>query len=65
MQSFITEGETVLIKFPHLIRIVSSYRRNLNRIKLILISKGKYKIGLYRTYFNSLFQVFCKICVAS
>jgi hypothetical protein len=46
------EGETVLIKFRHLIRNVSSYRKDLNLIRFILISKIKYIIASSEIYFN-------------
>jgi hypothetical protein len=38
------KGETVSIKFGHLIRTVSSYRKDLYLVRLILISKMNYKI---------------------
>jgi hypothetical protein len=65
MQSFITEGETVLIKWRHLILTVCSYRRDLILVRLILISEINYKTVLHETYFNSLLQVSCKISVAT
>jgi hypothetical protein len=58
MQSFIIEGETVLIKRSHLFCGVSSYRKDLNLATLILIAKINYKIILYETSFNSRLQVF-------
>jgi hypothetical protein len=65
MQSFIVEGVTVLIKCRHLIRTVSSFRNDLNLVRLLLISKMNYKTVLYETFFNSRLQVLCKISVAS
>jgi hypothetical protein len=63
--TFNTEGEAVLIKCHHLIRAVSSYRKNLNLIMFIIISKNNYKIVLSEACFNSPLQVLCKISVAS
>jgi hypothetical protein len=63
MQSFNSEREIVLIKC-HLIRTESSYRKELNLVRLLLISKINYKIVLYETYFNSRLQTFFKIYVA-
>jgi hypothetical protein len=58
MQPFVIKGQRVLIKCHHLIRTMSSYRKDLNLARLILISKMNYKIVLCKTYFNSRLQVF-------
>jgi hypothetical protein len=63
LQSFIIEGKTVLIKFHHLIRIASAYRKDLNLVRIIVISKMDYKLVLYKIYFSSRLKIFCKIPV--
>jgi hypothetical protein len=65
MQSFITEGQTVLIKFRYLIRTESSYREDLNIVRLLPIYKIDYKIVLYKTYYNCRLEAFFKTSVAS
>jgi hypothetical protein len=62
MQSFIIVKEIFLTKCP-INRTVSSYRKDLNLVRLILIFKFNYKIVLYEIYFNSRLQVCCKISI--